>query len=70
MQLQEYDLTVTHRSGADNFFADALSQNPTGLSNEKHDILKGPNTAEGIKQLRTASIERSCLIYYLGRTGK
>jgi hypothetical protein len=29
-------------SGADNFFADALSQNLTGLNNEKQDILKGP----------------------------
>jgi hypothetical protein len=38
MQLQEYDLTVTHIGGADNFFADALSRNPTGLNNEKQDI--------------------------------
>jgi hypothetical protein len=33
---------VKHNSGADNFFANALSRNPTGLSNEKQDILKGP----------------------------
>jgi hypothetical protein len=42
MQLQEYDLTVTHISGAHNFFADALCRNPTGLNNEKQDILKRP----------------------------
>jgi hypothetical protein len=40
MQLQEYDLTVTHISGVDNFFADALSRNPIGLNSEEQYILK------------------------------
>jgi hypothetical protein len=42
MQLQEYDLTVVHISGADNFFADMLSRNPAGQSKESQDLLRGP----------------------------
>jgi hypothetical protein len=34
LQLQEYDLQINHISGAKNFFADALSRNPVGLTPE------------------------------------
>jgi hypothetical protein len=34
MQLQEYNLQIKHISGAQNFFADILSRNPTGLTPE------------------------------------
>ncbi|PNF35697.1 hypothetical protein B7P43_G17396 [Cryptotermes secundus] len=34
MQIQEYDLHIVHIKGTDNFFADALSQNPVGLMEE------------------------------------
>lgn len=36
MQLQEYNLQIKHISGAQNFFADVLSRNPTGLTTELH----------------------------------
>jgi transposase InsO family protein len=42
MQLQEYDLTVVHISGANNFFADILSRNPVGLSRESLDLVRKP----------------------------
>jgi transposase InsO family protein len=42
MQLQEYDLTVVHISGANNFFADTLSRNPVGLSRESLDLVRKP----------------------------
>jgi hypothetical protein len=42
MQLQEYDLTVVHISGANNFFADTLSRNPAGLNREGHDLVREP----------------------------
>jgi hypothetical protein len=41
MQLQEYDLTVVHISGA-NLFADTLSRNPVGLSKEGLDLVRKP----------------------------
>jgi hypothetical protein len=41
MQLQEYDLTIKHIKGTENFFADALSRNPIGLSKEEQNSLKG-----------------------------
>jgi hypothetical protein len=37
MQLQEYDLKIVHIKGSDNFFADTLSCNPIGLSQESRD---------------------------------
>jgi hypothetical protein len=37
MQLQQYDLNIVHIKGSDNFFADALSRNPIGLSRESCD---------------------------------
>jgi hypothetical protein len=42
MQLQEYDLTVVHISGADDFFADTLSRNPFVLSRESLDLVRKP----------------------------
>jgi hypothetical protein len=41
MQLQEYDLTINHIKGTENFFADTLSRNPTNLSKEERHVLKG-----------------------------
>jgi hypothetical protein len=34
MQIQEYDLDIVHIKGTDNFFADALSRHPVGLTEE------------------------------------
>jgi hypothetical protein len=34
MQIQEYDLHIVHIKGTNNFFADALSRNPVGLTEE------------------------------------
>jgi hypothetical protein len=42
MQLQEYDLKIVHIKGSDNYFADTLSRNPTGLSEESRDIAMKP----------------------------
>jgi hypothetical protein len=42
MQLQEYDLTVVHISGANSFFADTLSRNPVGLSRQSLDLVRKP----------------------------
>jgi hypothetical protein len=42
MQLQEYDLQIVHIKGTDNFFADALSRNPIGLSQERRDLVLKP----------------------------
>jgi hypothetical protein len=35
MQIQEYDIQIVHISGAANFFADALSRNPVGITKEQ-----------------------------------
>jgi hypothetical protein len=43
MQLQEYDLKIEHISGVNNFFADVLSRNPVGLSQESRDLFLRPN---------------------------
>jgi hypothetical protein len=42
MQLQEYDLKIVHIKGTDNFFADTLSRNPIGLSQESRDLMMKP----------------------------
>jgi hypothetical protein len=42
MQLQEYDLKIVHIKGTDNFFADTLSHNAVGLSQESHDLVMHP----------------------------
>jgi hypothetical protein len=42
MQLQEYDLKIEHIKGTENFFADALSRNPIGLSQESRDMVMKP----------------------------
>jgi hypothetical protein len=42
MQLQEYNLNVIHISGANNFLADALSRNPTGLREEDRGLVRKP----------------------------
>jgi hypothetical protein len=43
MQLQEFDLKIVHISGANNHFADVLSRNPIGLSQESRDQVLKPN---------------------------
>jgi hypothetical protein len=43
LQLQEFDLKIVQISGASNHFADILSHNPTGLSQEERDQLLRPN---------------------------
>jgi hypothetical protein len=43
MQLQEFDLKIVHISGANNYFADILSRNPAGLSQESRDLVMKPN---------------------------
>jgi hypothetical protein len=43
MQLQEYDLRIVHISGANNLFADTLSRNPIGLSQETRDLVMKPS---------------------------
>jgi transposase InsO family protein len=42
MQLQEYDLEIVHIKGMENFFADTLSRNPIGLSQESRDLVIKP----------------------------
>jgi hypothetical protein len=42
MQIQEYDLEIVHIKGTDNFFADALSRNPVGLTEEGLDQIRKP----------------------------
>jgi hypothetical protein len=43
MQLQEYDLKIVHIKGTENFFADILSHNPVGLSQESRDLVMKPS---------------------------
>jgi hypothetical protein len=43
MQLQEYDLKIEHISGTHNHFADILSRNPIGLSQESRDQALKPH---------------------------
>jgi hypothetical protein len=43
LQLQEFDLDIVHISGANNHFADVLSRNPIGLSQEERDQFRKPN---------------------------
>jgi hypothetical protein len=42
LQLQEYDLRVKHVSGARNFLADAISENPAGMSEKEINGLVRP----------------------------
>jgi transposase InsO family protein len=42
MQLQEFDLSIVHISGANNFFADTLSRHPTGLTKENLELVRNP----------------------------
>jgi hypothetical protein len=43
LQLQEFDLDIVHISGTNNHFADVLSRNPIGLSQEERDQFRRPN---------------------------
>jgi hypothetical protein len=43
MQFQDYDLKMVHIKGTDNFFADILSHNPVGLSQESRDLVMKPS---------------------------
>jgi hypothetical protein len=38
MQLQEFDLTIEHIKGTNNFFADILSRNPVGINKEMNQV--------------------------------
>ena len=42
LQLQEYDLEILHIRGTENFFADIMSRNPVGLSQEQLCQMKKP----------------------------
>jgi hypothetical protein len=48
-QLQEYDLKIVHIKGTENFFADVLSRNPIGLSQESRDMVKNLRRYEWLK---------------------
>jgi hypothetical protein len=43
LQLQECDLNIVHINGANNLFADILSRDPIGLSQEERDQFMRPN---------------------------
>jgi hypothetical protein len=43
MQLQEFDLTIVHINGVNNHFADVLSRNPIGLSQESRSQVNRSN---------------------------
>jgi hypothetical protein len=42
MQIQEYDLNIVPIKNTDNFFADTLSRNPVGITEEELSLVKKP----------------------------